>query len=97
MSQILVIRCRENGPLVIQGPVKVIDHRGDEFVPPVGKDSIALCRCGHSGNKPFCDGSHKGTTFAPKKFTAEKDGDAWLCQCKHTGNAPFCDGTHKTV
>lgn len=54
-----------------------------------------FCACGHSANQPFCDGSHKGTAFTPKAFTAEKDGDAWLCKCKHTGNAPFCDGTHK--
>jgi CDGSH-type Zn-finger protein len=63
MSEPLVIRCRENGPLVIQGPAKVIDHHGDEFVPPAGKDAIALCRCGHSANKPFCDGSHRTCGF----------------------------------
>jgi CDGSH-type Zn-finger protein len=54
-----------------------------------------FCACGCSKDQPFCDGSHKGTSFTPKGFTAEKDGDAWLCQCKHTDNAPFCDGTHK--
>jgi CDGSH-type Zn-finger protein len=54
-----------------------------------------FCACGRSDNQPFCDGSHKGTEFTPKGFTAEKDGDGWLCQCKHTGNAPFCDGSHK--
>ena len=55
------------------------------------------CACGRSQQQPFCDGSHKGTSFSPKKFTAEKSGDAWLCQCKHTANAPFCDGSHKSV
>jgi len=54
-----------------------------------------FCTCGRSGNQPFCDGSHKSTSFSPKGFTVEKDGDAWLCACKHTGNAPFCDGSHK--
>ena len=54
-----------------------------------------FCFCGRSINQPFCDGSHAGTFFKPKAFTAEKDGDAWLCACKHTGNAPFCDGSHK--
>ena len=57
----------------------------------------AFCTCGHSANQPFCDGSHKGTGFAPQMFTAEKDGDAYLCQCKHSGNAPFCDGSHSKL
>lgn len=54
-----------------------------------------FCACGRSENQPFCDGSHKGTSFTPKPFVADKEGDAWLCCCKHTGNAPYCDGSHK--
>ncbi len=56
-----------------------------------------FCTCGNSKNQPFCDGSHSGSDFAPKAFTADKDGKAFLCQCKHTGNAPFCDGTHSRL
>jgi len=52
------------------------------------------CSCGRSAKQPFCDGSHKGTTFTPLAFTAEKDETAYLCACKHTKNPPFCDGTH---
>ncbi len=63
MSEPLVIRCRENGPLVIQGPFKIIDHQGNEFVQPTGKAAVALCRCGASRNKPFCDGSHRACGF----------------------------------
>jgi CDGSH-type Zn-finger protein len=63
MSEPLVIRCRENGPLVIEGPVKITDHLGNAFPLPVGKEKIALCRCGHSGTKPFCDGSHRQCGF----------------------------------
>jgi CDGSH-type Zn-finger protein len=60
----VVIRCRENGPLVVTGPVKVVDHLGNEFtVPASGKGNIALCRCGHSAQKPFCDGSHRAAGF----------------------------------
>ncbi len=53
------------------------------------------CACGRSNNQPFCDGSHKGTEFEPKSFTAEKSEKAFLCGCKKTGNSPFCDGSHK--
>jgi len=63
MTATVVIRCRENGPLLIQGPVQVVDHLGNAFVIPAGKDNVALCRCGHSGNKPFCDGSHRQCAF----------------------------------
>src|SRR5262249_5195416 len=58
VAEPLTIRCRENGPLVIAGPVRVVDHHGNEFPLPTGKASVALCRCGRSGTKPFCDGSH---------------------------------------
>jgi CDGSH-type Zn-finger protein len=63
MTEPIVIRCRENGPLVIQGPFRLIDHEGKEFVLPTDKPFVALCRCGTSGNKPFCDGSHKTCGF----------------------------------
>lgn len=54
------------------------------------------CTCGLSKNQPFCDGSHKGTSFTPMKFKAEK-ADNWLCQCKRSKNLPYCDGTHKNL
>ena len=53
-----------------------------------------FCTCGESANQPFCDGSHQGTGFTPKAFTAEKSGTAYLCQCKRSGKLPYCDGTH---
>ena len=55
------------------------------------------CICGKSKNQPFCDGSHKGSDFSPKKFTAVKTETAYLCGCKNTSNSPFCDGSHNNV
>ena len=59
----VVIRCRPNGPLVIEGPVTVVDAQGNAFPLPTHKPLVALCRCGQSQRKPFCDGSHKACGF----------------------------------
>lgn len=68
----LTIRCREHGPLVVEMPtderfsglrLRVTDHRGREFSLPTGKRAVALCRCGQSRQRPFCDGSHKSCGF----------------------------------
>jgi CDGSH-type Zn-finger protein len=57
------IRCRQNGPYLVEGPVTIVDHLGNTFPIPEGKPAVALCRCGHSAKKPFCDGSHRGCNF----------------------------------
>lgn len=57
------IRIRDDGPLVIEGPVKIVDAEGNEFPLPTNKPAIALCRCGQSARKPFCDASHKICNF----------------------------------
>lgn len=77
-------------------PDPAIAQRGP-FVLKVRAGSYWWCACGQSKTQPFCDGSHKGTAFSPRKvdFTEEKV-IAW-CGCKHSKNAPFCDGTHGTL
>jgi CDGSH-type Zn-finger protein len=57
------IQISENGPLLVFGEVTLVDHQGAPVAPPTGKPVIALCRCGQSGNKPFCDGSHRVCGF----------------------------------
>jgi CDGSH-type Zn-finger protein len=74
MADPLVIRCRENGPLVLQGPVKIVDHLGQEFTLPDGKELVALCRCGQSKTKPFCDGSHRACGFRAAETAAPPGG-----------------------
>ncbi|MBI3525506.1 MAG: CDGSH iron-sulfur domain-containing protein [Betaproteobacteria bacterium] len=61
-----------------------------------GKDYY-WCACGRSKSQPFCDGSHKGTDFAPVKFTATESNTVYFCGCKQSGNSPLCDGTHKRL
>ncbi len=57
------IRLRPNGPLVIEGPFTLADSTGNLFSLSSDKPTIALCRCGQSANKPFCDGAHKTCGF----------------------------------
>ena len=51
-----------NGPLRIEGEFEICDSTGVCFGLS-GRTVISLCRCGHSANKPFCDGSHKRNGF----------------------------------
>ena len=51
------IEPRKNGPYIIKGKVNIMDTDGNRL--DVKKDVIALCRCAHSSNKPFCDGTHR--------------------------------------
>ena len=52
------------------------------------------CSCGLSQKQPYCDGSHKGTTFTPVEYTCDFDETVYFCGCKQTESAPMCDGSH---
>jgi CDGSH-type Zn-finger protein len=56
------IVCNPNGPLRITGNFVIKDGEGREF-DLSGRTAISLCRCGLSGNKPFCDGTHGRQAF----------------------------------
>ena len=55
------------------------------------------CACGRSKNQPFCDGSHKVTSFTPVEFKPEVAGQVAFCTCKRSGKTPLCDGSHKKL
>lgn len=55
------------------------------------------CKCGRAQNQPFCDGTHKGTEFAPVAFELTQKKRVALCNCKYTTNSPYCDGTHSKL
>ena len=62
----ITIEVKENDPLLVKGDIQLTDADGNAF--DTDKPAIALCRCGASGNSPFCDGTHKKINFesAPK-------------------------------
>ena len=65
------IRMRADGPLVVEGPVEVLDSAGRAFPSTAEKPAIAMCRCGASSNKPFCDGSHRTSGFSSDEQAPE--------------------------
>lgn len=57
-----VIKVRKNGPLLITGDdVTLVDAQGKAY--PAPGPTVALCRCGASANKPYCDGAHNRAEF----------------------------------
>jgi CDGSH-type Zn-finger protein len=56
------ITVKNNGSVRIEGEFEICDQDGNAF-DLGGRSVISLCRCGQSGNKPFCDGSHKRIGF----------------------------------
>ncbi len=56
------IEIRENGPSRVTGPIEIVDQEGNNYAIPEGR-WVTLCRCGHSANKPFCDGGHRENAF----------------------------------
>ena len=61
MRDEVVITPYRDGPLLVRGPVRVVDQDGNEI--ETSRDPIALCRCGKSRMRPFCDGTHKLVRF----------------------------------
>lgn len=61
MSNPVVITAKENGPLLVAGPATGTDAAGNTV--QIEGAMVALCRCGQSANKPFCDGSHRKVDF----------------------------------
>ncbi len=64
-----VITPYRDGPLLVRGPFRIEDQEGNEIT--VRRGTVALCRCGRSRMRPFCDGTHKLV-----RFTAPSDAES---------------------
>ena len=61
MAEHTKITVLDNGPYLVKGSILLLDAEGNEF--RAERSTIALCRCGRSMTKPFCDGSHSKASF----------------------------------
>ena len=59
-----------DGPLLVRGPFRLLDQDGNEI--EVDRGTVALCRCGKSRLRPFCDGSHKVVRFRAPSGTEDR-------------------------
>ena len=71
----VTIKIKLNGPYLVDGEFQLTDHEGNPIAVPQGK-AVALCRCGASTKKPFCDGTHsrigfKGAEEARREFDGQ--------------------------
>lgn len=71
MTERIEITPLDNGPYLVKGPVVLVDAEGGEF--RIERKSAALCRCGGSTTKPFCDGTHSKIGFAAQRAVREKE------------------------
>lgn len=62
-----------NGPYLIRGPFTLADQDGNEI--EVNRSVVALCRCGRSQSRPFCDGTHKAIGFQAESGVPSADSD----------------------
>jgi CDGSH-type Zn-finger protein len=70
----VTIKVRKDGPYLVTGPIDLIDHEGKPISIPEGK-GVALCRCGASTKKPFCDATHSKIGFqGASQAVAEAEG-----------------------
>lgn len=67
----VTIKIKENGPLIVEGEFKLVDATGQEI--PIVKR--ALCRCGGSTTKPFCDGTHSKIGFQGAMAAVTTEGE----------------------
>ena len=69
-DETLIVACTD-GPLLVRGPIRIQSSDGTPITPT--RRTVALCRCGVSTIKPFCDGSHKLVHFHTEPVPESED------------------------
>ena len=72
MAEQTQITALDNGPSLVRGPVLLLDAEGNEF--RAERATVALCRCGGSMTKPFCDGTHSKVGFRAAERAVQLEG-----------------------
>ncbi|SFP32711.1 Zn-finger domain of CDGSH type-containing protein [Geodermatophilus dictyosporus] len=75
-----------DGPLIVRGDFRLVDQDGTEIDP--GRKTVALCRCGKSGIKPFCDGTHKRSGFSAPSAPSRPRPAAAIRSAPRQGDRP---------
>jgi CDGSH-type Zn-finger protein len=81
-ERVPTITITTDGPLLVRGPIRILDADGAEV--PVRRRVVAICRCGRSSIQPFCDDTHKVVPFSPRAVTGTVDG-ASSAAWRHAG------------
>lgn len=74
MAEPVKIITSDNGPYLVKGPVLLLDAEGNEFI--LERATVALCRCGGSTKKPFCDGTHSKIGFKAAQRAVREEAKA---------------------
>ena len=85
-----IVHCGGNGPLLVRSPLRVRTAGAEEGI---AKPKAALCRCGRSANKPFCDGAHRDIEFRASgpidttRATSESEAASGALSAEEAGEA----------
>lgn len=77
MSDEVEIKVTKNGPYTVKGPAKLVGAEGEAWTDIPEGTNVALCRCGRSSKKPFCDGTHNKDDGFDSEVTPEAQPYPW--------------------
>ena len=86
-SCLVTITPYRDGPYLVRGAFRIVDQEGNEI--PLARRTIALCRCGKSRTRPFCDGTHRLAGF---RAPGTADDRVRVSRAADAHDGPACAG-----